>query len=159
MSDILNKAKSIQAYMISIHRWLHQNPELSGQEFAAQAKIMPELDQLHIPDKKAGNTSLIATLLGAQSGKTIALRAETDAVPIQEESGVEFASNNPGAMYACGHDAHAAMLLGAAKILSAMRDEIPGEIRFFFQEAEETGHHSSGLNFCCGPARDNYQKR
>jgi amidohydrolase len=137
MPNILDKAKSIEDYIINFRRSLHENPELSEQEFKTQEKIMKELDKLGIPYRKAGNASLIATLKGTKSGKTIALRGDIDALPITEESGVEFASKNPGVMHACGHDAHAAMLLGAAKILSEMRDDIAGEVRFFFQEAEE----------------------
>lgn len=138
MSNIFDKAKSVEEYIINFRRDLHENPELSGQEFKTQEKIMKELDKLGIPYKKAGNTSLIATLKGAKPGKTVALRGDIDALPIIEQSGVEFVSKNSGVMHACGHDAHASMLLGAAKILSEMKDEIPGEVRFFFQEAEET---------------------
>ncbi|WML33014.1 amidohydrolase [Clostridium sp. OS1-26] len=138
MSNMLNKAKSIESYIINFRRDLHENPEISGEEFRTQEKIMKELDKLGIPYKKAGSTSLIATLKGAKAGKTVALRADIDALPIKEESDVEFKSKNPGVMHACGHDAHAAMLLGAAKILSEMKDEISGEVRLFFQEGEET---------------------
>ena len=81
---------------------------------------------------------MIATLKGGKDGKTVALRGDIDALPIKEETDVEFKSKTSGLMHACGHDAHASMLLGAAKILSEMKDEIPGEIRFFFQEGEET---------------------
>jgi amidohydrolase len=137
MSDILDKAKEVEKYVIAFRRELHENPELSGQEFKTQEKIMRELDKLGIPYEKAGNTSIIATLKGKKSGKTIALRGDIDALPVQEETKVEFASKTPGLMHACGHDAHAAMLLGAAKILSEMKDDIAGEIRFFFQEGEE----------------------
>lgn len=138
MSNILEKAKSIEEYIVNFRRDLHENPELSGQEFKTQEKIMKELDKLGIPYRKAGNASIIATLKGGKSGKTIALRGDIDALPVKEETNVEFESKTPGVMHACGHDAHASMLLGAAKILSEMRDEIPGEIRFFFQEGEET---------------------
>jgi amidohydrolase len=138
MLNMLDKAKSIEEYIINFRRDLHENPELSGQEFRTQEKIMKELDKLGIPYKKAGNASLIAILKGAKPGKTIALRGDIDALPIIEQSGVDFASKNSGVMHACGHDAHASMLLGAAKILSEMSDKITGEIRFFFQEAEET---------------------
>lgn len=138
MSDILNKAKSIEEYIINFRRDLHENPELSGQEFKTQEKIMRELDKLGIPYKKAGNTSLIASLKGNKEGKTVALRADFDALPVKEETDVEFKSKTTGIMHACGHDAHAAMLLGAAKILSEMKDELHGEVRFFFQEGEET---------------------
>jgi amidohydrolase len=138
MSNILEKAKSIEEYIISFRRDLHENPEISGQEFNTQEKLMRELDLLKIPYKKAGNTSLIATLKGGKPGRTIALRGDIDALPMKEDSGVEFASKNPGVMHACGHDAHAAILLGAAKILSEMKHDINGEVRFFFQEGEET---------------------
>lgn len=138
MSDVLNKAKSIEEYIINFRRDLHENPELSGQELRTQGKIIEELDKLGIPYKKAGNTSLIATLKGGKSGKTVALRADFDALPVKEETDVEFKSKTPGIMHACGHDAHASMLLGAARILSEMKDDIQGEIRFFFQEGEET---------------------
>ena len=84
MSNILDKAKSIEEYIINFRRDLHENPELSEQEFKTQEKIMKELDKLGIPYKKAGNTSLIATLKGAKPGKTVALRGDIDALPIIE---------------------------------------------------------------------------
>lgn len=136
--DYLEKAKAVEDYIVSFRRELHATPELSGKELETQKKIMAELDQLNIPYRKAGATSLIATLKGGKPGKTVALRGDIDALPIREESGVEFSSKNEGVMHACGHDAHTSMLLGAAKILNEMKDEIPGEIRFFFQEGEET---------------------
>ncbi|ACL75385.1 amidohydrolase [Ruminiclostridium cellulolyticum] len=138
MLSILDKAKSIEEYIVNFRRSLHKEPELSGQEFKTQEKIMVELDKLGIDYRKAGNSSLIAELKGGKSGKTIALRGDIDALPIQEETDIEFKSVIPGVMHACGHDAHAAMLLGAAKILSEMKDELSGEVRFFFQEEEET---------------------
>ncbi|MDD4565221.1 MAG: amidohydrolase [Eubacteriales bacterium] len=138
MSNILDKAKHIEGYIINIRRDLHENPELSGQEFKTQEKIIKELDKLRISYKKAGNTSVIATLKGRKTGKTVALRADMDALPVNEESDVEFKSKTPGVMHACGHDSHTAMLLGAARILSEMKNEISGEVRFLFQEAEET---------------------
>lgn len=138
MPNILDQAKSMEEYIIRIRRSIHQNPELSGKESKTQETIISELDKMGVPYQKVGNASLIATLKGAKSGKTIALRGDIDALPINEETDVEFKSQNPGVMHACGHDAHAAMLLGAAKILSEMKDHISGEIRFFFQEGEET---------------------
>lgn len=138
MSNILEKSKAIEEYIISIRRDLHENPELSGQEYKTQEKIMKELDKLGISYEKVGNTSLIAKLDGQKTGKTIALRADFDALPIKEETDIDFKSKSPGIMHACGHDAHTAMLLGAAKILSEMKEDIKGEVRFFFQEGEET---------------------
>lgn len=135
---MLDKAKKIESYIIEFRRYLHENPELSGQEFNTKKVVAEELQKLGIDIKEAGNTSVIGILKGAKPGKTVALRADMDALPIVEQSGVEFSSKNPGVMHACGHDGHTAMLIGAAKILSEMKDEISGEVRFFFQEGEET---------------------
>ena len=137
MSDMLKKAQEIESYVIDMRRYFHENPELSCQEFKTQEKIMEELDALGIPYEKAGSTSLIAKINAGKGSKTVALRADTDALPVIEQSGVPFTSKNPGVMHACGHDAHTAMLLGAAKILAGMKDELPGEVRLFFQEGEE----------------------
>ena len=138
MDDMLREAKRIEGYMIQFRRDLHENPELSGEEYRTQGKIMEQLDLLGIPCEKAGTTSLIARLKGNKPGRTIALRADMDALPMEEETEVPFRSGVPGVMHACGHDAHTSMLLGAARILSERRDSIRGEIRFFFQEGEET---------------------
>ena len=137
MSDMLKKAQEIESYVIDMRRYFHENPELSCQEFKTQEKIMQELDAMGISYEKAGSTSLIAKINAGKGSKTVALRADTDALPVIEQSGVPFTSKNPGVMHACGHDAHTAMLLGAAKILSEMKEELPGEVRLFFQEGEE----------------------
>jgi amidohydrolase len=134
---MLKKAQEIESYVIDMRRYFHENPELSCQEFKTQEKLMQELDAMGIPYEKAGSTSLIAKINAGKGSKTVALRADTDALPIIEQSGVPFTSKNPGVMHACGHDAHTAMLLGAAKILSEMKEELPGEVRLFFQEGEE----------------------
>ena len=140
MSEInaVEKVKAVEDYVVAVRRYFHENPELSGQEFKTQEKIIQELNEMGIPNVKAGSASVIGTLVGGKPGKTVALRGDIDALPIIENSGEVFTSKNPGVMHACGHDAHAAMLLGAAKVLSKMKDDIPGEIRFFFQEGEET---------------------
>lgn len=137
MTDAKQKAMAIESYIIDFRRDLHRNPELSGKEFRTQERIMEELDKLGIPYRKVGNTSLVATL-NEGKGKVIALRGDTDALPVLEEADVDYKSTVQGCSHACGHDGHAAMLLGAAKILSEMKDEINGEVRFFFQEGEET---------------------
>lgn len=138
ISDTLKKAVEIEDYVVSFRRDLHKHPELSGEEVETQKKIIKELENLNIPFRKAGATSIIATLTGGKKGKTVALRADIDALPIVEEADVPFKSEVSGKMHACGHDAHTAMLLGAAKILSEVREELAGEVRFFFQEGEET---------------------
>ena len=132
----------INEEVISWRRHLHQNPELSHHEFETSdyiynlVKTFPGLTVTR-PTK----TSVYAVLKGTKETTdktyTIAFRADIDALPITEEADIDFTSKNPGVMHACGHDAHAAMLLGAAKVLSNKRDEISGEIRFIFQHAEE----------------------
>ena len=126
MDDMLREAKRIEEYMIQFRRDLHENPELSGEEYRTQGKIMEQLDLLGIPYEKAGTTSLIARLKGSKPGRTIALRADMDGLPIEEETDVPFRSRVRGLMHACGHDSHTAMLLGAARILSERRDSIRG---------------------------------
>lgn len=138
MNHILSKAMELEDELVRVRRKIHENPELSGLEFETQKLVMDELDQLGIPYRKVGNTSIIGVLKGNKPGKVVALRADMDALPIQEEADVSFRSKNPGIMHACGHDGHTAMLLGAAKILHSLKEEISGEIRFFFQEGEET---------------------
>ena len=135
---MLDKVKKYEDYIIRTRRKLHENPELSCQEFNTKKLILEELKKLNFEIKEIEDgTSIIATLKCGKPGKTIALRADFDALPIIEQSDVEFISKNHGVMHACGHDAHTSMLLGAANVLAEMRDEIKGEIRFFFQEGEE----------------------
>lgn len=124
--------------VIAWRRYLHQHPELSFQEEKTSQFVYETLQtfgQLEIT--RPTKTSVMARLIGTQPGKVLALRADIDALPIQEETDVPFASDTPGVMHACGHDAHTAMLLGVAKILTQLRDQIKGEVRFLFQHAEE----------------------
>lgn len=88
---------------------------------------------------RVGETGVLGTLRGAEDGRAVVLRADIDALPIQETSGAAYASETPGVMHACGHDAHIACLLGAAQLLAAQRKELCGEVRFVFQPAEEIG--------------------
>jgi amidohydrolase len=124
--------------VIAWRRHLHAHPELSYREHETSAFVRERLQafdgvKIHSPTP----TSVVATLAGGRPGPTLALRADMDALPIHEESGVEFASQADGVMHACGHDGHTAMLLAAARVLSAIREDLPGEIRFVFQHAEE----------------------
>lgn len=120
-------------------RHLHRNPELSFKEFETSQFIYDTLSTFpNLELTRPTPTSVVATLVGtAGEGKTIALRADMDALPIQEESDVDFKSVNDGVMHACGHDTHVAMLLGAASVLSGMKDKIAGTVKFIFQHAEE----------------------
>lgn len=128
-------------YIIGLRRWFHAHPELGTQEIHTTARIVEELraDGIEVetfPDI----TGCIGTLRGGRPGKTVMLRADIDALPIQEADLTKpYASQNPGVMHACGHDCHTAMLLGAARILSAHREEIPGTVRFLFRTADKTG--------------------
>lgn len=130
--------KMPQADMIKWRRHLHRHPELSFHEVETAKYIKKVLaDFPNIEVSSLTENSVIAILKGNRPGKTIALRADIDALPIVEESDVDFPSENPGVMHACGHDTHTAMLLGAIKVLSEMQDKIAGTVKFIFQPAEE----------------------
>lgn len=134
----LEQTAKIETELIAFRRLLHSEPELSENEFKTQEKVIVKLEEYGIPYRKVGKTSTIATIKGKNPGKTVALRADIDALPINEELNLDFQSNNPGVMHACGHDAHTTMAMGAAKILNESKENFDGEIRIFFQEAEET---------------------
>uniref|UniRef100_C5D8Y0 Amidohydrolase n=1 Tax=Geobacillus sp. (strain WCH70) TaxID=471223 RepID=C5D8Y0_GEOSW len=137
-TEIKQLVDEIKEEVIAWRRHLHANPELSFHEEKTAQFVYETLQsfgnlQLSRPTK----TSVMARLIGDEPGKVVAIRADMDALPIQEENTFEFASKNPGVMHACGHDGHTAMLLGTAKILSRLRPQIKGEVRFLFQHAEE----------------------
>lgn len=134
----IDRVAKVEQRMIDNRRYLHQYPELSGEEFETQRYIMRALGELAIPYEKVGTTSLIGRIKGGQLGKTVALRADIDALPITEKSGAAYASKKEGLMHACGHDAHTAMLLAAAEMLTDVQAELPGTVQLIFQEAEET---------------------
>jgi len=116
---------------------LHQHPELGNQEHQTAALIRQQLDQLGISYTPILSTGTMAVLQGAKSGKTIGFRADIDALPITEDTSLPYSSQTPGVMHACGHDFHAAALLGAAELLLRRRESLPGTIKFFFQPDEE----------------------
>ncbi|MGF3066395.1 amidohydrolase [Facklamia sp. P12945] len=136
--NFIEKAKELETQIIETRRYLHQYPELSEHEFETQKYLMKRLEELGIPYEKVGITSLVAHIKGGKPGKTVALRSDIDALPILEQSGAEYSSKEDGKMHACGHDGHMSMLLGAAKMLTDIKEELPGEVRLLFQEAEET---------------------
>ncbi|EOL46342.1 amidohydrolase [Enterococcus caccae] len=130
--------KMPQKDMVKWRRHLHRHPELSFHEVETAKyiqKVLADFPNLEV--SSLTENSVIATLKGNKPGKTIALRADIDALPIMEEADVDFPSENPGVMHACGHDTHTAMLLGAIKVLSEMQDKIVGTVKFIFQPAEE----------------------
>ena len=125
-------------YIVKIYRELHQIPEVGFDLPKSIAVICRELDAIGIPyTTELGKSCIVATLNKGVGNKTIAIRADFDALPIQEETGLPYASIHPGKMHACGHDAHAAMLLGTAKALKAMEKDIKCCVKFVFQSAEE----------------------
>ncbi|MFS0781286.1 amidohydrolase [Bacillus sp. 1P06AnD] len=136
--DRQNVSQTLMDQVIQWRRHFHRNPELSYQEFNTSNYVFDTLKTFgSLEISRPTKTSVIARLIGAYPGKTLALRADMDALPIKEEANVPFSSNNPGVMHACGHDCHTAMLLGAAKVLTEYRHQLHGEIRFIFQHAEE----------------------
>ena len=132
------KIAPLKNTIINTRRDFHKHPELSFKEFRTSKIVAEKLKNFGIETKKnIGKTGVVGILKGEKNGPTIALRADMDALPIQETNDISYKSVNKGIMHACGHDAHTAMLLGAAEALSKMRHEIKGEIRFIFQPAEE----------------------
>ncbi|WP_019007065.1 amidohydrolase [Cohnella laeviribosi] len=129
---------SLQEDMVRWRRHLHRNPELSFQERETSRFIANHLEAWGYEVTRAAGTGVIARLKGGRPGRTIALRADIDALPIQDEKTCEYASAVPGVMHACGHDAHTAELLGVARYYSLHREEMPGERVLLFQPAEET---------------------
>ena len=125
--------------VLAWRRHIHRHPELSFEEHETAAYIEAELRAMGYDDVVSPTpTSRVATLCGGKGpGRTIALRADIDALPVEEAEGLACRSVVPGVSHVCGHDAHAAMLLGTAKLLLSLKDEIPGTVKFFFQHAEE----------------------
>lgn len=136
---ITNTILQEEAAMIDFRRELHQHPELSMEEFETTKRIARELDKLDISYRLTEPTGIIAEISGGQPGKTVLLRADIDALPIYEMNrDLSYRSGTEGKMHACGHDAHAAMLLTAAKALVSVKDQLKGTVRLVFQPAEES---------------------
>ena len=130
--------REISGEIIDIRRQIHRNPELSFEEYETAKVISDFLMSWEIEHETIAETGVVALIKGRNpEKKTIALRADIDALPIQESNNVSYCSLNAGVMHACGHDAHAAMLLGAAKVLNQLRDEFEGTIKLIFQPGEE----------------------
>lgn len=128
------------AILDDVVRWrrqIHRHPEFGFAEHETSALVERELRAAGVDVRRVAGTGIVGTLAGASPGRTVALRADMDALPVQERPGLDFASEIPGAMHACGHDAHTAMLLGAAVSLARERASLRGAVRFIFQPAEE----------------------
>ena len=132
--------------VIELRRWFHENPELSNREFNTAARLAEELRALGLEvETGIAHTGVVGLLKGGKPGPTVAVRADIDGLPVREETGLsfastatdEFAGQSVGVMHACGHDTHMAMLLGAAKVLTQVKDQLAGNVLFIFQPAEE----------------------
>lgn len=135
--SVKETAKKYEQQIIDTRRHLHMYPELSMEEFATTDYIAAELDKLGIQYVRPLPTGLVATIEGTGDGPCVALRADIDALNVIELNQVEYRSRHEGNMHACGHDAHAAMLLGAARILVERKDQFPGKVKLIFQPGEE----------------------
>lgn len=135
---VLSLARKLHPYQVKVRRHLHQRPELSNQEFDTTHFLTGELAKFGATCWKLKlPTGIIAEVKGSRPGPTIAIRTDIDALPIFEQNKIPFASKSPGKMHACGHDAHMATVLGTARLMSELRDEFSGVVRFLFQPAEE----------------------
>src|SRR5688572_686007 len=140
-AHLLDQAQDLAPRIVALRRAIHAEPELGLETPLTLAKVRAELADLPL-EWREGNacTGAVATLKGAHPGRAVLLRGDMDALPMPEETGLEFASAIPGRMHACGHDTHTAMLAGAARMLCERLDEIAGEVRFMFQPGEEGFH-------------------
>lgn len=142
---VRDQAARIQPQLVELRRHFHMYPEPSLEEVNTSQRIAQELSKLGISVERLTETGLVGTLQGSKPGKTVALRADIDALSIEEETGLPFASKNKGYMHACGHDCHITCLLGAAMILAELKDEIAGTVKFFFQPAEELAQGAKAM--------------
>lgn len=128
----------LREWTVAVRRHLHAHPELSHEEVETARFVREHLESWGVETTAYGNNHVIGYVRGARPGRTVALRADLDALPVQEETGLPFASTRPGVMHACGHDGHTAILLAAARILAERRAELTGTVKVIFQHAEET---------------------
>lgn len=135
--DYLSEAAGLEAELFSLREAFHRTPELGNHEFKTAERIEHTLRACGLRPRRVLNTGVVATLHGCRPGPTIALRADMDALPVQETTLVPFASETSGVMHACGHDVHITSALGAAMLLSRHRHELSGSVRFLFQPDEE----------------------
>ena len=136
MNNILEQAKSIKDTIIEYRRTIHANPEVGAELPKTKAYVMDKLREFGYEPQEICESGIVATIEGSKPGKTFLLRADMDALPMQENTSCDFKSNN-GSMHACGHDMHTAMLLGAAKLLRDNQDQIEGTVKLVFQPDEE----------------------
>lgn len=144
MQRFYERAKELNEQIIAWRRQIHENPELGLEQPKTVALVSEALKKMGLEPKEMGG-GVVALIQGSQPGKTILLRADMDALPMEENSGLPFASKIPGAAHTCGHDMHTAMLLGAAQILSENRESLHGCVKLMFQPGEEVGLGASQM--------------
>ncbi len=139
LEKIKAQIEQVSEEVLAFRRDLHMHPELSEHEIRTEEKICSRLDALQIPYQRgvAGH-GVCAVIRGTTADRTVGIRADIDALPVAEQTGLTYASLNPGVMHACGHDMHTAILLGTAAILKQNADTLPGTVKLFFQPSEET---------------------
>jgi amidohydrolase len=130
-------AKDYESEILEVRRQIHENPELSFEEYETQAFLKKKLEDIGLAPSPIGNTGLVCLIEGKEQGKTVALRADMDALPIVEETDIPYKSKRDGVMHACGHDVHSSCLFGAAKILNETKDQWSGTVKLIFQPGEE----------------------
>ena len=141
VTALLESAREISPRIVALRRAIHAEPELGLETPLTLAKVEAELADLPLEWRHgASATGAVAILKGSRPGRSVLLRGDMDALPMEEATGLPFASTIPGRMHACGHDTHTAMLAGAARLLAARREELTGEVRFMFQPGEEGFH-------------------
>lgn len=146
MQSLLQQIRQYEKEIVGIRRKIHANPELSYKENETARLVASKLRSLGIKVQTGiGGTGVVGILMGSKPGKVVALRADMDALPVNERAAVPFKSRKPGIMHACGHDAHVAMLLGAAMLLKKNVDSLGGTVKFIFQPAEEQGGRGGAL--------------
>ena len=138
MKSFIQGAKEIEEYLIATRRYLHQHPELESDLPKTTKFVKQKLIEIGCIPEEICKSGIVATIGRKKTGKTILLRADMDALPMQEESGLEFESQHPGIAHTCGHDIHTTFLIGAAKLLKERENEIEGTIKLMFQPGEES---------------------
>ncbi|MFI5259885.1 MAG: M20 family metallopeptidase [Candidatus Limnocylindrales bacterium] len=138
LSGLLVDAEAVMPEILDVRRRLHRRPEIGLQLPETQALVVAELGKLGLAPRTGTTVSSVTAVIeGARPGPTLVLRADMDGLPVGEETGLEFSSEVTGAMHACGHDTHVAMLIGAARLLTARRDLLAGRVLLMFQPGEE----------------------
>ncbi|MDR1702033.1 MAG: amidohydrolase [Sporomusaceae bacterium] len=154
MLKVIQFAEQVAPYAISLRRHFRMHPETGRKEFQTQERIMAELTKMGLKPQKINGTGVLAEIKGAKPGKTAALRADIDALPVNDEIEQPYKSTVAGVSHACGHDAHIALALGVAKLFTLAQNELCGKVRFLFQPSEELLPDGGALGMIAAGALD-----